>query len=500
MGNNKLSILFLGDSDPHWVTVGQAAAYYGVGVIDGRQEPVRSLITAQGKRNESALVGAVVCGDDMPATVVSAIDEFELEKVPVIKPSEEFDQALDELLQRATQPHDRTADAPFPVVVEPPVDWDFGSEPQAIPVVATADDGTWDFGPGPQQPTPPVEPQPAPAPPAPWQQPTPPVEPQPAPAPPAPWQQPTPSLLPAVVTPPPTSWDPGSIYDHKEVGLSPQGPFVIFVASGKGGVGKTTTAMAIAALAASAGIPTCLIDANRGQGDVRTFMRFGSGARVKNVGLAAVSGPSSAIMSPAEVAELRHDRLPNLGFSFSAAPPPEVADPRIVGPDVYASVLAVARESNHIVVVDTQISEAFDTTGLWEHFAFPELSRNRGAVLVAVMDGSQAAIENTGRLIGRVRSEMQPPRCFAIINRVTEASDEVAKRRLTDWLRGQGVESVAYCSADQSIEESQQRGGVAPVSTELGEAVREILYELTALPAFERAPKTRWSFRGLRRS
>lgn len=305
-------------------------------------------------------------------------------------------------------------------------------------------------------------------------------------------------MLPAVRTAPSARFDATAIYGTDLPPAATNGPKVVFVASGKGGVGKSTVALTMAWRAAAAGVPTCLIDANRGQGDLRLLLRLDPSAPIKNVAHAATGDPASAIMSPDELANARHSRLSAPGFSFAAAPPPDSADPRIAGPDVYAAVSDLALRSGFFVVVDTQIAEAFDTTGLWDKFISPALRDHRRASLVAVLDGSTPGIQNTGGLVERVRQSNPPPRTFVVVNRVTPATDTTAQHQIADWFGSAGVEHTAICATDRTIERATQQGGPAPSGTELAAAVDEILYRLTELPAFESPTHMpRWSLRGI---
>ena len=58
---------------------------------------------------------------------------------------------------------------------------------------------------------------------------------------------------------------------------------VLFVFSGKGGVGKTSVALGLAERAGQH-LRVVLVDANRGQGDIRTYLRLGRSTPADRLG------------------------------------------------------------------------------------------------------------------------------------------------------------------------------------------------------------------------
>lgn len=150
------------------------------------------------------------------------------------------------------------------------------------------------------------------------------------------------------------------------------------------------------------------MDANRGQGDVRTYLRLG-GSALPTIWAAAASGdPARAVLTPGEVNAARHRRLQELRFGLVMAPHGDQVDPSTVTPAVYRSVLAAAQDVADLVVVDTQIVEdGADTTGLIDGLLVPAL--RDGGWALAVADTSSAGLTNTLQRARTVHAAGIPP-------------------------------------------------------------------------------------------
>jgi Mrp family chromosome partitioning ATPase len=170
---------------------------------------------------------------------------------------------------------------------------------------------------------------------------------------------------------------------------------VIITFSGKGGVGKTAVALGLAQRAARKGglARVLLVDANRGQGDVRKYLRLRSGTLPSIFDAAASGEPRRGIVGPTALNAARVETLAALRFGAVLAPDDEHADPAAVPAAAYRAVVDYARARFDLVVLDTQIIEAADTSGLVDGLVVPLLCD--GAYGVALSDTSMAGVQNT---------------------------------------------------------------------------------------------------------
>lgn len=207
---------------------------------------------------------------------------------------------------------------------------------------------------------------------------------------------------------------------------------VVVVFSGKGGVGKTATALALAQRAARKGglARVLLVDANRGQGDVRKYLRLRSGTLPSIFDAAASGEPRRGIVGPTALNAARGETLAALGFGAVLAPDDEHADPAAVPAAAYRAVVDYARARFDLVVLDTQIVEAADTSGLVDGLVVPLLCD--GAYGVALSDTSMAGVQNTlVRVNMLIASGVPRDHLMLGVNRASPVSglDEALMRR-----------------------------------------------------------------------
>lgn len=279
------------------------------------------------------------------------------------------------------------------------------------------------------------------------------------------------SELPAPLSTP-TADVPATFHGKSAVNLCP----VIVSFASKGGVGKTSLAIGLAERAARAGFRVTLIDGNRGQGGIRKFLRVGS--HVVSIYDAAVrNDPKAALSVPSEINSARAGNLPPVSFAAILAPPDQLADPRIVTAQVYAEAVEYARSISDIVILDTQISERYDTTGIIESVAIPAMMTGNGYG-VGLSDGSSEGIDNLeDRLHHFTGINIEKEHLFSLVNKVSYFDDSIVnawKSRYAPYSNFVGVVGM-----DEEFHNKHNVGIIDVEDSTLAPAILRILHSVT---------------------
>ncbi len=265
---------------------------------------------------------------------------------------------------------------------------------------------------------------------------------------------------------------------------------VVCVFAGKGGVGKSTSMISLAERAATIvpGLRVIAVDANRGQGDMRTFLKLDD-AGLPSIYDAAVShNPDvfrDVLVNPKRLSATRVDRTP-LHVGIILSPEKDQSNPSVVTSQVYARAIEYARTKADLVLIDTQIIESFDTSGLIDDVIVPLLLD--GAWGLGLSDSSTPGVQNLMWVLNNfVERGVSTSRLMVALNKVAPDSlidaDAMAKyvERYATWM---GV-----ATSDPLIERTLNLGeipgssgvGVTPEFTAL---LDRVLYHVTGLSAF----------------
>ncbi|WP_156250838.1 ParA family protein [Pseudactinotalea terrae] len=252
---------------------------------------------------------------------------------------------------------------------------------------------------------------------------------------------------------------------------------VVIVTAGKGGVSKSTTAMTIAQRAARLGhMKVVLIDGNRGQGDLRIFMRLTRSALPTIYDVATGTDPAQVVITPDRLAANRPGDVDRLEFAMVMAPPDGLADPTLVTSEVYGRVLAHARSVADLVVVDTQIQESADTSGLFDDVWTPALSTY--GWLVGISDLSTPGVDNLyKRLVELTSLGVPTSRIGVMLNRVSRGlsfNEDKTRELFSRFGRWLGV-----VHSDDAINAQTNNGELPWDHAEMAHVLDQVLFQVT---------------------
>lgn len=261
---------------------------------------------------------------------------------------------------------------------------------------------------------------------------------------------------------------------------------VIVCFAGKGGVGKSTFTLALAQRAVEVGgmKRVVVVDANRGQGDIRVILRV-SRANLPSIYDAAVTGdPKSALVTPEVLTKARHPDMPKLGIGVVLAPDDAHVDLDRVTEREYGDVIRSVREVADLVVIDTQIVEAKDTSGLIDRLVIPLLSS--GGWGVGLTDSSVPGSDNLLRRLRTFELKGVPrDRLMFAMNRKDPKSEINVDAMVERANRYAHFIGVAHEQTD--IKQAFERGALPHDSAELAVLLDKVLYQVTGLSAFDPA-------------
>ncbi|APX31742.1 hypothetical protein BH708_02315 [Brachybacterium sp. P6-10-X1] len=265
---------------------------------------------------------------------------------------------------------------------------------------------------------------------------------------------------------------------------------LLVIYAGKGGVGKTTLAMCLAQAAAeTGGLSVCLIDANRGQGDLGLYMRVRKSELPSIYDAVTIGDLSSAIIPPEQINTARGGAGDQIAFWFVQAPRPqregdislEVAATR---PEDYAEIIAEARRRFDLVIVDTQITEALDTSGLIDRAVGPALAR--GGYALGMVELSTPGVENLLTSMTYLRGlGADPARMMTIANNISPDVRELGK---IPQLLGQHSRWKGAISHDQRIYEDMVQRRIPHAVPPMHTVVLDVLETMTGMAEFTAPP------------
>ncbi|MCU6481286.1 AAA family ATPase [Arthrobacter sp. A2-55] len=252
------------------------------------------------------------------------------------------------------------------------------------------------------------------------------------------------------------------------------------VHAGKGGVGKSTTSIQLARFAAAAGLRVILIDGNSGQGDLRTIMRLNR-TNLPTIFDAGIGSLRSAVLTPDVINQNREDNLGHVNFAFVAAPPDDINDTSVVTNDLYLDMISYCRRNADLVVLDTQIIENVDRTGVVGRIIVPALVHDAWGI--GVTDLSNTGLNNLNDRLQKFALEGVPvDRMMTMINMVEPSQMDFAVQT-SDYFAGLGT-FLGAVERDPEIKSDMNAGRFNLSNPDIETVLRKALLRITGNEAF----------------
>lgn len=282
--------------------------------------------------------------------------------------------------------------------------------------------------------------------------------------------------------------DAASVFDSFEAaklhgtGRSAAGMASMIISwSGKGGVGKTTTALQLATLCAEAGLRTVLIDGNSGQGDLRTYLRLNR-SDLPTIYNAAIGSIASAVLSPTAInAVPARQGLGEIKFGFVAAPPEDIEDGEIVTNATYRAVIDYCRKNADVVILDTQIIEAIDRTRVLSELLVPAMVQDAWGIGVA--DMTPVGVNNLNARLRKLASMgVAPDRQMIFVNKVPEVQVSDAAK-LNAHFAGRAT-FLGSVTEDPAIRDAMNAGRTEVTNAQMRASLSAALLRVTGNEEF----------------
>lgn len=257
---------------------------------------------------------------------------------------------------------------------------------------------------------------------------------------------------------------------------------VIITLAAKGGVLKTTTALALAQRAGETGKTVTLIDGNRGQGDISKILRLSTIPTIYDY---ATGAPFEQIhITPDMIGTIRSTLLDPLTFALIAAPRPGTTSKHIVTDTTYRDVIHQARAISDLTIIDTQISEDTDNSGLFDHVFIPLMAHD--AWIVALTDPSTQSIDNLfDRLTDFEHNHGIDPARVLVTMTKTEPSHATLIENFNHIIHSEYGTPTIPIPYDEDIPFLQSTGHLLSHHPAITPTINQILLTITGDPVFD---------------
>lgn len=269
------------------------------------------------------------------------------------------------------------------------------------------------------------------------------------------------------------------------VAETPSGPRGKILASfaAKGGVTKTTSALVLADKAAKAGLRTTVIDMDKGQDNVGSYLRLRSASLPTIFDAAASGNPAAALVTPPQYARHRADASGNLDFAVVFGPGnAHASNHASLTSQVYRDVIDFAAANSDLVILDNQILKAERSSSrLFYDVVLPLLKQE--AYGLGIIDQSRPGLEDLeARLKELQRDGLTRDRMLIMAANTTNFND-VQADSLTKRFRTFG-DFVGATSRDDAFKAQLNIGRIPSDSPAVSATMDAILLRVTGNPAF----------------
>lgn len=250
---------------------------------------------------------------------------------------------------------------------------------------------------------------------------------------------------------------------------------------------NSTASIQLATAAAAAGYRTVLVDGDRGQGDLETYLRLNtSGLEVPTIA-DTVGGHAKArevVLTADKITKLRAENAEPVPDKFALVRAPDHRDTTEVTPQRYLALINKLREQVDIVIVDSPILKSDDHTGVARRLIIPLLED--GGFSLSISDNSDPGMKNLSQRLNTFAEHGISRRKMLI---TINAADPSALRDLDAAARArlhgrQGI-YVGTIGFDRRINKKMRSGSFDLKNRQLDQVIYETLYRVTGDTAFD---------------